>query len=112
MLGFKILITSDQVIKIHPLVYPPFNADFDGDQMAVYIPVTEGAKQEIIEKISVSKNLNSPSNENLTTTPSQDIILGGVTSIGIQSGNLCPCKCSHINSSTLGPIYYKVHPTI
>ena len=76
MLGFKIKLTSDQVIKIHPLVCPPFNADFDGDQMAVYIPVTEGAKQEIIEKIFVSKNLNSPSNETLTTTPSQDIILG------------------------------------
>jgi len=76
MLGFKIRLTSDQVIKIHPLVCPPFNADFDGDQMAVYIPVTEDAKKEIEEKISVANNLNSPSNENLTTTPSQDIILG------------------------------------
>jgi DNA-directed RNA polymerase subunit beta' len=76
MLGFKIKLTSDQVIKIHPLVCPPFNADFDGDQMAVYIPVTEGAKQEIIEKIAVANNLNSPSNETLTTTPSQDVILG------------------------------------
>ena len=76
MLGFKIKLTSDQVIKIHPLVCPPFNADFDGDQMAVYIPVTEDAKDEIVEKISVANNLNSPSNENLTTTPSQDVILG------------------------------------
>lgn len=76
MLGFNIKVTLDMVIKIHPLVCPPFNADFDGDQMAVYIPITEEAKQEIRDKISVTKNLSSPANETLTTTPSQDIILG------------------------------------
>lgn len=76
MLGFNIKMTMDKVIKIHPLVCPPFNADFDGDQMAVYIPVTEEAKNEIREKMFVTKNLKSPSNESLTTTPSQDVILG------------------------------------
>ena len=76
MLGFKIKMTFDKVIKIHPLVCPPFNADFDGDQMAVYLPVTKEAKDEVIRKISVGNNFSSPANENLTTTPSQDIILG------------------------------------
>jgi DNA-directed RNA polymerase subunit beta' len=76
MLAFKIKITLDQVIKIHPLVCPPFNADFDGDQMAVYIPITEECEKEVEEKISVKANLSSPANESLTTTPSQDIILG------------------------------------
>jgi len=76
MLAFNIKITLDKVIKIHPLVCPPFNADFDGDQMAVYIPVTAEAKQEIREKLFITKNLSSPSNQALTTTPSQDIILG------------------------------------
>jgi len=76
MLGFNINISLDQVIKIHPLVCTPFNADFDGDQMAVYIPVTEEAKQEVIDKMFVTKNFNSPANETLTTTPSQDIVLG------------------------------------
>jgi len=76
MLGFNIKITLDQVIKIHPLVCPPFNADFDGDQMAVYIPITDEAKQEIRDKIFITKNLSSPANESLTTTPSQDVILG------------------------------------
>ena len=76
MLGFKVKMTLDQVIKIHPLVCPPFNADFDGDQMAVYIPITDEAKEEIQAKISISQNLSSPANENLTTTPSQDVILG------------------------------------
>jgi len=76
MLAFKVKVTIAHVIKIHPLVCPPFNADFDGDQMAVYIPITEEAKQEIIEKISVAVHLSSPANESLTTTPSQDIVLG------------------------------------
>lgn len=76
MLGFKIKMTLDKVIKIHPLVCAPFNADFDGDQMAVYIPISNEAKEEIKEKMFITKNLHSPANEGLTTTPSQDIILG------------------------------------
>lgn len=76
MLAFKIKVTKQYVIKIHPLVCPPYNADFDGDQMAVYIPVTDEARKEIVEKMLVSQHLNSPANESLTTTPSQDIILG------------------------------------
>jgi len=76
MLGFDIKLTLDKVIKIHPLSCPPFNADFDGDQMAVYIPITKEAKEEVRNKISIIKNLSSPANESLTTTPSQDIILG------------------------------------
>lgn len=76
MLGFNIKMTMDKVIKIHPLVCPPFNADFDGDQMAVYIPITQEAKQEIRDKMFVTENLSSPANESLTTTPSQDIVLG------------------------------------
>ena len=76
MLGFKIKTSLDKVIKIHPLVCPPFNADFDGDQMAVYVPVTQEAKDEIREKMFVTKNLSSPANETLTTIPSQDIVLG------------------------------------
>lgn len=76
MLAFNIKVTLDKVIKIHPLVCQPFNADFDGDQMAVYIPITDEAKEEIREKIFITKNFSSPSNTQLTTTPSQDIILG------------------------------------
>ncbi len=76
MLGFNIKMTLDKVIKIHPLVCPPFNADFDGDQMAVYIPISNEAKEEIRNKMFITKNLSSPANEDLTTTPSQDIILG------------------------------------
>ncbi|MFW9871830.1 MAG: hypothetical protein ACFFG0_01925 [Candidatus Thorarchaeota archaeon] len=76
MLGFKIKMTLDKVVKIHPLVCAPFNADFDGDQMAVYIPVSEEAKEEIKRKMFIVENLHSPANENLTTTPNQDVVLG------------------------------------
>jgi len=76
MLGFEIKVSFDKVIKVHPLICPPFNADFDGDQMAVYVPITEEAKQEVRDKMFITKNLSSPSNEDLTTIPSQDIILG------------------------------------
>ena len=76
MLGFKLKVTSDKVIKVHPLICAPFNADFDGDQMAVYVPISDEARQEIFDKFLITKNLISPADESLTTTPSQDVILG------------------------------------
>ncbi len=74
--AFQPKLIEGKAIQLHPLACTAFNADFDGDQMAVYIPITEEAKQEIRDKIFVTKNLSSPANESLTTTPSQDIILG------------------------------------
>jgi len=76
MMGFNIKISLDKVIKIHPLACPGFNADFDGDQMAVYIPISEEAKQEVRDKFMITQNLRNPSNNSLTTVPSQDIVLG------------------------------------
>jgi len=79
MLGFKIKVSLDNVIKIHPLSCPGFNADFDGDQMAVYIPITEESKEEVLNKFLITRNLSNPANESLTTVPNQDIILGVYT---------------------------------
>ncbi len=76
MLGFKIKISLDSVIKIHPMICAPLNADFDGDCIAVYVPISEEAKQEIKDKIFITKNLSSPANGSLSTIPTQDIILG------------------------------------
>lgn len=76
MLGYYIKVSLDNVIKIHPLSCPPFNADFDGDQMAVYIPITKESKQEVIDKLLVTKNLVNPSNASLSTVPGQDMVLG------------------------------------
>lgn len=74
--GFKIKVNKDNVIKIHPLVCEPYNADFDGDQMAVYIPITNSSREEIKNKFLITNNLFNPSNLSLTTTPNQDIIYG------------------------------------
>jgi DNA-directed RNA polymerase subunit beta' len=76
LLGYKTKVSLDKVIKIHPLSCPPFNADFDGDQMAVYVPISEETKQEILDRLLVIRNLTNPSNGSLSTTPSQDVILG------------------------------------
>lgn len=76
MLGFKVKLTKGSIINLHPLACAGFNADFDGDQMAVYIPISENCKQEILEKVLITKNLSNPANSELSTTPSQDIILG------------------------------------
>ena len=84
MIGFNIKVSLSKnefnpitsVIKIHPLACHGFNADFDGDQMAVYIPITEETKQEVREKFLMSKNFTNPANGELTARPSQDIILG------------------------------------
>lgn len=76
MLGYRPKVSLDKVIKIHPLSCPPFNADFDGDQMAVYVPISRETKKEIEERLLVTRNLTNPSNGSLSTTPSQDIVLG------------------------------------
>jgi DNA-directed RNA polymerase subunit beta' len=76
MLGFNIKVSKDSVIKVHPLVCHQFNADFDGDQMAMYIPLSEETTQEVKDKMFVTKNLISPANEELAALPSQDIVLG------------------------------------
>lgn len=76
LLGYRTKVTLDKVIKLHPLSCPPFNADFDGDQMAVYVPISEKSKQEVLDRLLVIRNLTNPSNGSLSTKPSQDIILG------------------------------------
>ena len=76
ILGYRIKISLEKVIKLHPFSCPPFNADFDGDQMAVYTPISEESKQEVLDRLLVIRNLTNPSNGGLSTTPSQDVILG------------------------------------
>jgi len=53
-----------------------FNADFDGDQMAVYIPISQKTKDEILDKVIITKNFTNPANMSLSSVPSQDIVLG------------------------------------
>ena len=76
MQAFHPKLTDGKAIKIHPLVCGGFNADFDGDQMALYVPVSDTAVNEAKEKMMPSKNLFSPTTYGIMPTPSQDAVLG------------------------------------
>ncbi len=74
--AFEPVITSGKAIRLHPLVTPSFNADFDGDQMAVHVPLSKKAKKEAWELMLSNKNILGPKDGKLILSPSQDIILG------------------------------------
>ncbi len=74
--AFEPIITSGKAIRLHPLVTPSFNADFDGDQMAVHVPLSKAAKKEAWELMLSNKNILGPKDGQLILAPSQDIILG------------------------------------
>ncbi len=74
--AFQPILIEGKAIQVHPLVCPAFNADFDGDQMAVHVPLTEEAKWEAREIMLSAKNLLKPATGEPVATPSQDIVLG------------------------------------
>ncbi len=74
--AFQPVLIEGEAIKIHPLVCRAFNADFDGDQMAVHVPLGEEAQKEAKEIMLASKNLLKPATGTPVVTPSQDIVLG------------------------------------
>ncbi len=74
--AFHAILVEGKAITIHPLVCTAFNADFDGDQMAVHIPLSAKACRESENLILSTHNILSPSNGNPITVPSQDMILG------------------------------------
>jgi len=74
--AFRPVLIEGKAIQIHPLVCPAFNADFDGDQMAVHVPLTENAKKEAAEVIASVKNLLKPSTGSPVVAPNQDLVLG------------------------------------
>jgi DNA-directed RNA polymerase subunit beta' len=74
--AFEPVLVDGKAIKIHPLVCTAFNADFDGDQMAVHIPLSAEAQIEASVLMLASNNLLSPASGQPITVPSQDIVLG------------------------------------
>ena len=74
--AFKPLLTEGYAIQIHPMVCLAFNADFDGDQMAVHVPLSEEAQREAREIMLPSKNLFKPATGESIVVPTQDIVLG------------------------------------
>ena len=74
--AFEPVLVEGKAIRIHPLVCTAFNADFDGDQMAVHIPLAPEAQIEASVLMLSSNNVLSPANGAPITVPSQDIVLG------------------------------------
>jgi len=74
--AFYPVLVEGKAIKLHPLVCAAFNADFDGDQMAVHVPLSFEAQLEAKILMLSTNNLLSPSSGNPIATPSQDIVLG------------------------------------
>src|SRR5256885_16833400 len=70
------VLVEGNAIKIHPLVCKGFNADFDGDQMAVHLPLSIEAQTEAHVLMLAPNNIFSPANGSPTFSPSQDIGLG------------------------------------
>ena len=74
--AFKPVLIEGKAIQLHPLTCTAFNADFDWDQMAVHLPITEAAQAEARNLMVTSKNLLSDASWDPIVTPSQDMILG------------------------------------
>jgi DNA-directed RNA polymerase subunit beta' len=74
--AFRPVLIEGKAIQLHPLTCWAFNADFDGDQMAIHLPITPKAQAEARELMVTSKNLLAPSSWDPIVTPSQDMILG------------------------------------
>ncbi|MFA5157810.1 MAG: DNA-directed RNA polymerase subunit beta' [Patescibacteria group bacterium] len=74
--AFHPVLIEGKAIKIHPLVCPAFNADFDGDQMAVHLPLSVEAQKEAGEIMLSRKNLLKPSSGEPVISPTLDMILG------------------------------------
>jgi DNA-directed RNA polymerase subunit beta' len=74
--GFEPVLVEGKAIRIHPLVCQAFNADFDGDQMAVHVPLSFEAQIETSLLMLSTHNILSPANGRPLATPNQDIVLG------------------------------------
>src|SRR5574344_125377 len=74
--AFEPVLVEGKAIRLHPLVCKAFNADFDGDQMAVHVPLTQAAQMECWTLMLSSRNLLDPANGGAIVYPSQDMVLG------------------------------------
>ena len=74
--AFEPILVEGRAIQLHPLVCPAFNADFDGDQMAVHVPLSLEAQAEARLLMLASNNILSPATGRPIVTPSQDMVLG------------------------------------
>ena len=98
--AFMPVLVEGQAIQIHPLVCKAFNADFDGDQMAVHVPLFSGAVAEAKNLMMSSNNILSASNGSPVVAPHQDIVLGAYYLTQRGADDERPESDLHIFSST------------
>ena len=87
LLAFEPVLIEGKAIRLHPLVCKGFNADFDGDQMSVHVPISLEAQLEARTLMLSSNNVLSPANGEPMIVPSQDMVLG-VFYISLMNGNV------------------------
>ncbi|PIP73012.1 MAG: DNA-directed RNA polymerase subunit beta' [Candidatus Lloydbacteria bacterium CG22_combo_CG10-13_8_21_14_all_47_15] len=110
--AFQPVLIEGNAIQVHPLVCTAFNADFDGDQMAVHVPLSEKAQYEAREMMSAAKNLLKPGNGDPIVNPSLDIVLGCFWMTKIVSGEkgegkVYPSPNSAITAYDFGDIGFR-----
>jgi DNA-directed RNA polymerase subunit beta' len=101
--AFEPVLVEGNAIKIHPLVCTGFNADFDGDQMAVHLPLSYEAQVEATTLMLSTNNIFSPAHGGPLIAPSQDIVLGiYYLTVGFQTEQAKVPICAHANEVFLG----------
>jgi len=88
--AFEPKLVDGRAIQLHPLVCPAFNADFDGDQMAVHVPLAIESQTEARMLMLASNNILSPATGEPIITPSQDMVLGAYYLTAVQPGSVHP----------------------
>lgn len=84
--AFQPVLIEGKAIQLHPMVCAAFNADFDGDQMAVHVPLTEAAQKEAREIMVSAHNLLKPASGDAVMTPAQDVVVGSYYITTIREG--------------------------
>jgi DNA-directed RNA polymerase subunit beta' len=97
--AFEPLLVEGKAIQLHPLVCAAFNADFDGDQMAVHLPLSVEAQAEARVLMLSANNLRSPASGKVLTVPSQDMVFG-VYYLTTEKGTVCPARARSTLTST------------
>jgi len=107
--AFKPTLIEGKAIQIHPLVCGAFNADFDGDQMAVHVPLTKEAVHEAATIMLSSKNLLKPATGDPVTAPSQDIVWGSFYITNMEDEGKEEKDLKHFSSEEEAIIAYELN---
>src|SRR6202020_2738651 len=107
--AFEPVLIEGKAIQLHPLVCTAFNADFDGDQMAVHVPLSLEAQLEARVLMMSTNNILSPANGKPIIVPSQDIVLG-LYYLSLETGEFVAAKDQEAPAfGTIGEIEYALH---